>query len=149
MLGREDSKAVLIIDGVNAHSSVNRKVFLHNIRIICPSLSHYVYDCYSSPARSFIIGSTEIKCRSYDIIRKSIIPMILMLVETFSNIPNNRTKLVAYTGRIRELKVWWGNQMKFKTKFGYYAQPSKSWLIIRENYFETIRTHCTKSEVFH
>lgn len=44
VLGREDSKTVLIIDVVNALNSVNRKVFLHNISIICPFLSHYVYN---------------------------------------------------------------------------------------------------------
>ena len=57
---QEDSEAVLLVDAANAFNSVNRNAFLHNIRIICPSLSTFVYNCYSSPTRLFVIGGTEI-----------------------------------------------------------------------------------------
>ena len=57
---QEDSEAVLLVDAANAFNSVNKNAFLHNIRIICPSLSTFVYNCYSSPTRLFVIGGTEI-----------------------------------------------------------------------------------------
>ena len=68
--------------------------------------------------------------------------MILLLVETISNIPNNKTKSVAYTddlssvGSISVLNVWWDNLMKLGPRFGYYIHLSKSWLIIKEKHLE-------------
>ena len=53
VLEREDSEADLIIDAANIFNSVNRNVFLHNMRIIHPLLSNYVYNCYSPRARLF------------------------------------------------------------------------------------------------
>ena len=54
-----DSEAVLTTDAANAFNSVNSNFFLRNIRIICPYLSNYIYNCYSCPASLFIIGDTE------------------------------------------------------------------------------------------
>ena len=161
MFGRKDSEAALIV-AVNVFNCVRRNVFLHNIRIICPPLSNYVYNCYSSPVSLLITGSTEMKSSegttqsdpaAMTIYAISIIPMIIMPVETVNNIPNNETKSVAYADdlsaarRISELKVWWDNLMKFRPKFGYYAQPSKSWLIIKEKNFKTARTMFNNTKV--
>ena len=35
----EHTEAVLLVDAANAFNSVNRKVFLHNINVVCPSIS--------------------------------------------------------------------------------------------------------------
>ena len=73
------------------------------------------------PTRLFVIGSTEISSSegttqgdpaAMAIYAVAIIPMILMLVDTVSNVPNNKMASVAYAdelsaaGRISELKVW-------------------------------------------
>ena len=57
----EHTEAVLLLDTGNAFNSVNRKVFLHNINVICSLTSIYVQNCYTLPSRLFIIGGTEIK----------------------------------------------------------------------------------------
>ena len=53
----EHSEAVL---QVNAFNSINRNVMLHNISVICPTISTYVSNCYQSAARLFAIGGKEI-----------------------------------------------------------------------------------------
>ena len=61
MYKKEHIEAVLLADAANAFNSVNRKVFLHNIDIVCPSISIYVQNCYALPCRLYITGGTDIK----------------------------------------------------------------------------------------
>ena len=85
----EHTEAVLLVDAANACSSVSRKVFLHNIKVVCPSISTYVQTCYTLPSRLFIIGGTEIKSSegtmkgdpAMRIYALSVIPLMLMVVE--------------------------------------------------------------------
>ena len=68
-----------------------------------------------------------------------------MIVEAISDIRNHKTKLVAYAneltaaGCISELKVCWNILIKRRPKFGYYAQRSKSLLIVKEKHVETAK----------
>ena len=57
----ESTEADLLVDAENAFNSINKNVFLHNIFILCPTISTFVTNCYASPARLFVIGSSEIK----------------------------------------------------------------------------------------
>ena len=58
---QEETEAVMVIDAFNAFNSINRKAFLHNVKVICPSIATFTNNCYSSPARLFVVGSTEIQ----------------------------------------------------------------------------------------
>ena len=57
----KSTEAVLLVDAENAVKSINRKAFVHNISILCPAISTFVTNCYSTPDRSFVIGGSEIK----------------------------------------------------------------------------------------
>ena len=79
------------VNAENTLNSVNRNVFLHNKKLIFPSLSAYVHICCSSTVCLFVVSSTELKSSkgttqgaptaivSYAI---PVIPMIPMLAET-------------------------------------------------------------------
>ena len=41
-------------------NSINRNVMLHNISVVCPTISTYVSNCCQSAARLFVIGGKEI-----------------------------------------------------------------------------------------
>ena len=71
-------------------NSANRNTFLHNVKIIWPSITRYVKNCYSLRNRLFIIGGGEIQSIegaaqgdpvAMSIYAIAIIPMIFMLVE--------------------------------------------------------------------
>ena len=47
----EHSEEVVLVDAENAFNSINRNVMLHNISLLCPTISTYVSNCYQSPAR--------------------------------------------------------------------------------------------------
>lgn len=56
----DDCERVLQIYAKNAFNSLNRTVMIHNIKIIFPAITTYVSNCYSRPARHFVLGGTEI-----------------------------------------------------------------------------------------
>ena len=115
------TEAVLLVDAANTFNSVNRKVFLHNINIICPSISIYGENCYTLPSRLFIIGGTEIQYSegttqgdpvAMPIYALSVIPLMPMVLEITNTNTDSHTKMVAYAydfsaaGSISSLKYW-------------------------------------------
>ena len=57
----QSAEAVLLVEASNAFNSVNRSAFIHNVEIICPSITRYVKNCYSLTNRLFIINGGEIQ----------------------------------------------------------------------------------------
>ena len=51
---------MLLVDATNAFNKVNRHVFLHKVKVICPAVSTYVNNYCSLPSRLFVIGGAEI-----------------------------------------------------------------------------------------
>ena len=50
------SEAVLLVDAENAFNSINRKIMVHNISVVCPAISTFVSSGYQSAARLFVIS---------------------------------------------------------------------------------------------
>ena len=46
IFGTNKAETVLLADAENAFNSINRQVFLHNIRHICPPVATFVHKCY-------------------------------------------------------------------------------------------------------
>ena len=61
MFSKESTEAVLMVDASNAFNAIYREAFLHNTKILCPSISAYVNNCYSSPRDLYIQGGQSIK----------------------------------------------------------------------------------------
>ena len=68
------------------------------------------------------------------------IPLLLMIMEAVSNNPTEDSKAVAYAddftaaGSVRSLRSWWSTLCELGPKFGYYPEPSKSWLIVKPSF---------------
>ena len=60
IFGTNKTEAVLLVDAENAFSSINRQVFLRNIKYICPPIATFVRNCYNVPARLFVLGDKEL-----------------------------------------------------------------------------------------
>ena len=56
----EYSEAVLLVNAKNAFNSISKNIMLHNISVLCPTISTYVSNCYQSAARLFVVGGKEI-----------------------------------------------------------------------------------------
>ena len=142
----EDSDAVLLIDAANAFNSINRVAMLKNIERICPIAYVYAYNCYSVHARLFVIGGEEIRSMegttqgdppSMAFYALGLLPLIWCLADL-----DDSAKQVAFaddlTGadKLVRLKKWFDAIVENGPKFGYYAEPSKSWLIVKEEKLE-------------
>ena len=152
----ESTEAVLLVDSANAFNLINRKVFLHNISILCPAISTFVRNCYTTPARLFVIGGTEIRSNegttqgdpvAMIIYAIGITPLIMMIIEVVT-IRCGDIKMVALAddfsaaGKLTSLLQWWTTLLEIGPKFGYYAEPKKSWIITK------LETHTLAKEVF-
>ena len=137
----EETDALLLVDASNAFNTLNREVLLHNIPYICPAMSTYVRNCYCTPSRLFILGGSELHSTEgttqgdpfampvYAVGLTTLLPLIKSTIEV---------KHVAYAddlgglGKLIEIRSWWDNVCKFGPLLGYYPEPSKSWLIVKE-----------------
>ena len=141
----ENTEAVLLIDAGNAFYAVSRKVFLHNVRIVCPEIATYVYNCYATSARLFIFGRSELKSEEGTTQSDPIamaVPLLLMVLEITAQFPDNSVKMVGYAddftagGAVTSIKKCWDTLCKLGPKFGYHPKPSKTWLIVKNEFKE-------------
>ena len=148
----EKTETVLLVDTFN---SINRQVFLHKICIICPAIATGVRNCYTLPSRLFIIGGTEIPLlegttqgdlTAMSIYAIAIIPLVLIIMEIMSTSPDNNSKMVVYAddftagGTAKDLKYWWETLCEHGPKFGYYPEASKTWLIVKNDFYGIANT---------
>jgi len=138
----EDTDAVLLIDAANAFNSINRAAMLKNIERICPAAYLYAYNCYATHARLFVLGGKEIRSMegttqgdppSMAFYAIGLLPLIWCLAES-----NDPAKQVAYAddltggGKLSQLKRWLDAIVENGPRMGYNAEPTKSWLIVKE-----------------
>ena len=145
-----NTEAVLLVDADNAFNSLNRKAALNNIRYICPEFSTYLVNTYRSPSNLYIPGETEaLQSRegttqgdnaAMGKYSCSLMPLLANLSKEEMGIP--KPKQVWYaddaagSGSLDALHSWWRQLVKEGPWFGYHPKPSKTWLIVKEEYKE-------------
>ena len=145
----EETEALLLIDATNTFNALNRKAFLHNVSVVCPAIATYVINCYAVPSRLFVVGGHEITSNegttqgdpiAMAVYATATIP--LMFIEILNELPDSQAKTSAFAddfsaaGSIRNLMQWWKILCDLGPKFGYFPEPSKSWIIIKPGLLE-------------
>ena len=149
MFNKESTEAVLMVDASNVFSAINREAFLHNAKILCPSISTYVNNCYSSPADLYIQGGRSIKSEEETtqgdptemaIYALGITPLLAWLSKKSSEGNSaSASKQVAFAddlngiGTVESLQKWW-SLLEEEKKIGYNVNAKKSYLIVKEQY---------------
>ena len=147
---QDKTEAVLLVDAKNAFNSISWKTMLHNISIMCPILSTFVSNCYLVPVRPFILGNQEIKSKEgttqgdptvMTVYVLGMTPLIHFLHE-YVSINNNICKEVAFAddftiaGKIEGIRLYWELLQQVGPLYGYFPNPSKSYLVVKEQYLE-------------
>jgi hypothetical protein len=142
----EDTDAVLLINAANAFNSINREAMLENVSRICPIAYIYAYNCYSEHARLFVLVGAELKSKegttqgdptSMALYAIGSLPFLWLLDQKESG-----TCQVAYAddlsggGKIESLRKWFNGIIEKGPIFGNHAEPTKSYLIVKEDKFD-------------
>ena len=148
MFNDDTTEGVIQVDASNAFNSINRKLLLHNAKIVCPQFATYIYNSYSVPARLFIVGGEEIKSRegttqgcpaamaAYGV-------GLTPLLDILSNEDAQPAwKQVAFAddvtgaGKLLFLRIWWDLINKYGPLMGYFPKASKSWLTVKHEHID-------------
>ena len=138
----ENSEAVLLVDATNAFNSINRQAVLRNVRIHCPILAPIVVNSYRLNPNLFIDGEA-IQSRE-GITQGDPLAMVIYAIATLPLIRKiqNEAKQSWYAddaaagGSLSQLRKWWDNLNEAGPQFGYFPNPSKTWLIVKPQHWD-------------
>ena len=135
----DDTETVLLVDASNAFNSLNRRVALHNIRYLCPSLATILINIYRDPTELFVDGhvlSSEEGTTQGD----PAMPMYALATTPLMKCLNNNANVVqawyaddaSASGSLPSLRKWWENLTSTGPAYGYHANALKTWLITKD-----------------
>ena len=142
-----NTDAVLLVDAVNALNSLNRETALRNIHASCPALAVVLTNTYRQDIPLFIEGETQEGTIQGDPLAMAM--YALAVSPLIKDMKNCNTKQVWYAddssagGRLNNLKAWWESLLERGPAYGYFANPDKSWLVLKEDKYNKAK------EIFH
>ena len=142
----EGCEAVLLADASNAFNSLNRLTALHNIQRLCPPLATILINTYRSPTDLFVDGEVLLSQEGTTQGDPLAMPMYaLATIPLIKQLQGDSTQVwyaddAAAAGKISCLRDWWDKLSLLGPKFGYYPNPSKSWLITKESFLSDANT---------
>ena len=131
----EETHGVIQVDARNAFNTINRKVLLKNIGIICPGISVYASNCYAKPARLFVAEGVEIPSAEGTTLGNPIaMPIyalgILPLMSTLDSISQGSIKQTEFAD---DLTGCWVSGIS-KAMVGWHiCDRPPSWILSRAN----------------
>lgn len=142
----EATEAILLVDASNAFNRLNRKAALSNAMNLCPAIGTILVNTYRSDPCLFIEGETimskegttqgdPLAMAMYAI---ATIPLIRQLeIATCAEVEQVwYADDSAAGGGIEKLRKWWDRLLEMGPDYGYYANPSKTWLLVKEEAYE-------------
>ena len=137
----DDCEAVLLVDASNAFNALNRMVALHNIRHNCPPIATILINLYRSPTELFVDGdvilsqegTTQGDPLAMAMYGLATIPLIRRLDGLCTQVWYDDS---AAAGRLAQLREWWDKLASEGPTCGYFANPSKTWLVTKDGYLE-------------
>ena len=142
------TECLLQVDAQNAFNRLNRKVALHNIKEICPPLSTYLHNHYQTAASLFVTdassqevfyseeGSTQGDPSAMPFYSLGTRPLVDILADSCSKpscMQNWYADDSSAVGKLRMVKEWWLKLNEMGPRFGYFPEPTKCILILKDH----------------
>ena len=136
----EDCEAALLVDASNAFNSLNRQVALQNIRRLCTPIATALINNYRAPTELFVDGDVLLSQEGTTQGDPLAMPMYALATIPLIKKLEGNNKQVWYAddsagvGKIPDLHTWWDKLATEGPGYGYFANPSKTWLITKEGH---------------
>ena len=150
----EQTEAILLVDAENAFNRLNREASLLNMNIVCPEFQKYLINTYRDPSHLYVNGgkgdyilsqegSTQGDNAAMSMYACSIKPLIDSLSQdSLYAAKINRPAVPkahqvwyaddsAAAGKLVSILVWWNELVEKGPYLGYYPEPTKSHLIVK------------------
>ena len=149
-----NTEGILLIDAENAFNSINRKIMLHNLKLMCPVIARYISNTYMCPDKLFIIGGAELFSKggathgdptSVGAYALGILPLLQLLLY-FVPVNELNTKDFAFAdgftvaGKLSSIKDYWSQLISISPKYGYFPKGSRTYLIVKEDQLPSVTT---------
>ena len=132
------------MDASNAFNSLNRETALWNARILWPRCSRFLFNTYRGFASLFVAGADEYSREGttqgdplamffYGV---SLLPLIRKLKDPNNALQSWYADDSAAIAKLKKLEIWLKNLIEEDPAFGYFPEPSKSFLIVDKQYAE-------------
>ena len=138
------TQGILLVDASNAFNSLHRETALDTVAKKCPAFHRYLSNTYQAPTHQYISGSSsgecimsEEGCTQGDNCAMAFYSISTCpIIEELKNTSNASQVWYADDctggGTLDELKDWWLNLCNIGPQYGYYPNPSKTVLIVKD-----------------
>ena len=136
-------QAILQVDATNAFNNLNRRAALINIHRSCPSLATILTNTYRQESSMFIGGEVIPSCEGTTQGDPLAMAMFALAVLPLIDSLNPEVNQCWYAddasagGELQDLKSWWDRLSQLGPQYGYFPNPGKTWLIVKEQHHVT------------
>ena len=135
-------QAILQVDATNAFNNLNRKTALINILRSCPSIAPALINTYRHESSLFIGGEIIPSCEGTTQGDPLAMAMFALATLPLLNKLSQDVKQCWYAddasagGELQHIKDWWDGLLQLGPQYGYFPNPEKTWLVVKEEHYE-------------
>ena len=137
-----ETEAALLVDASNAFNILNRKVALLNIQKPCPSLAKVLINTYRHDLQLFIGGKTLLLREGTTQGDPLAMAMYAIATVPFIHRLQQQVRRVWFSddatagGKLLHMYMhdWWDELVSHGESYGYSANASKTWLVVKPEY---------------
>ena len=150
----DNVEGVLLVDASNAFNRLNRKVALHNVKVLCPAIHTALQNTYQRPAELYV--DHQVLLSEEGVTQGDPLSMAFYALATVPLAQRCKVDLsgeawfaddAAGSSTILILRNWWDKLVQYGPAYGYFVNGSKTWLVVKEQHLTAAKAIFANTEV--